>query len=334
MSFESKKHILLVEDDFKLAHVVSEYLESIPAGHVYTEATGYRVSHEPNGALAPQRIIREQPDLVLLDLMLPGMDGIQICRRVREKDADGLPGYSGPIIMLTALSDEGHEITGIDAGADAYLAKPAKPRKLLAYIERFLTEAERRDIELNRALEKNFREMRESTGAIPAKIVCGNLEIRMAGREVWMHGPLAELFCTHCLEEMAGGSPGVDGLIVPLMVTSGDTVIFERKKDRDERRDVREALHAALKTDIPSLSVLIDLTGAEYELLVYLAMRAGKIVGREQIYLDIRKIEWDGMDRSSDLRVTRLRRKLCDDARNPKIIKSVRGEGYLMSPSP
>lgn len=348
MNPESRKRVLLVEDDFKLANIVCEYLEAqtYQKGQMYAEAVGYRVDHEPNGARAPARIINEQPDIVLLDLMLPGLDGIQVCRQVRARDEMDRPGFGGPIIMLTALSDENHEVTGIDAGADAYLPKPIKPRKLLAYMERFLAEAERRDMELSCAIEKNLREMRESDKeSMPEFIRCGGLEIRISDREVWMHGSLAAQFCRHCLDALNAAedasaksdsvrNSGGDSVVAPLSVRSGGVSAFERKKEVDDRDGVRRMLEGALALDAESLSVLVDLTGAEYELLVYLAMRAGKIVGREQIYKDIRKIEWDGMDRSIDLRVTRLRRKLGDDARAPRIIKSVRGEGYLMSPSP
>ena len=335
MTSENKKRILLIEDDFKLANLVREYLEAV----------GYVVLHESNGARAPALIIREQPDIVLLDLMLPGLDGVQVCRKIREKNADGMPKFRGPIIMLTALSDENHEINGLDAGANDYLPKPVRPRKLLARIEALLRETEQREAEQAKLLEDvamgNLRLPDEMT-----VISCGDLEIRTTEREVWMHNELARLFCTHCLEnivaldEKAGASKGsgdtesAEGVVAPLMVRNEDGIVFSRKKDREDRTAIRGMLEEVLRSKPKELSALVDLTGAEYELLVYLAMRKGQIVGREQIYRDIRKIEWDGMDRSIDLRVTRLRRKLGDDARAPKIIKSVRGEGYLMSPNP
>ena len=93
--------ILIVEDDQRLAELTREYLES----------NGLRVAIEGNGAVAAQRIIDEQPDLVILDLMLPGEDGLSICRRVRER-------YDGPILMLTARTDDSDQIQGLDLGAD------------------------------------------------------------------------------------------------------------------------------------------------------------------------------------------------------------------------
>ena len=229
------KRVLLIEDDFKLASLVREYLESV----------GYHVLHEANGAQAPARILNEQPDIVLLDLMLPGLDGKSVCQQVRSQ-------YKGPILMLTALGDERNEVGGLEVGADDYLVKPVKPRVLLARIESLLRRTEGANLQ----------------SALPPVIACGELEIDTTTREVRLKG-----------------SP-------------------------------------------------IELTTAELELLIYLARRAGQIVGRDQIYREVRGIEWDGMDRSIDLRVTRLRRKLGDDARAPRIIKSVRGEGYLMSAHP
>ena len=76
---------------------------------------------EGNGALAAARIIKEQPDLVILDLMLPGEDGLSICRKVRDQ-------YDGPILMLTARTDDADQIQGLDLGADDYVCKPVRPR--------------------------------------------------------------------------------------------------------------------------------------------------------------------------------------------------------------
>jgi len=92
----SAKRVLLIEDDFKLASLVREYLESV----------GYSVLHEGNGAQAPARILSEQPDIVLLDLMLPGLDGKSVCEQVRPK-------YKGPILMMTALGDERNGWAGL-----------------------------------------------------------------------------------------------------------------------------------------------------------------------------------------------------------------------------
>ncbi len=229
--------ILLVEDDLRLAALVREFLTS----------KGFAVDTEVRGDLAPDRIIDENPDLVILDLMLPGLDGLSVCRKVR-------PVYPGPIMMLTALSDEVDEVVGLEVGADDYLAKPVKPRLLLARIQNLL---------------------RRMNVAVEEKPVEGDS-----------------------------------------MVTVDDIRIDPR------RRSVEIAGRE------------IDLTTAEFDLLYYLASHAGQIIERDDIYRELRGIEWDGLDRSIDLRVARLRRKIGDDARHPKRIKSVRGSGYLMVDKP
>ncbi|RON84762.1 response regulator [Pseudomonas fluorescens] len=113
--------VLIVEDDQRLAELTREYLQ----------ANGLRVEIEGNGALAAARIIKEQPDLVILDLMLPGEDGLSICRKVRDR-------YDGPILMLTARTDDADQIQGLDLGADDYVCKPVRPRLLLARIQALL----------------------------------------------------------------------------------------------------------------------------------------------------------------------------------------------------
>ncbi|SEJ05790.1 response regulator [Pseudomonas sp. NFR16] len=117
--------VLIVEDDRRLAELTRDYLES----------NGLRVSLEGDGARAAQRIIDEQPDLVILDLMLPGEDGLSICRNVRSR-------YEGPILMLTARTDDSDQIEGLDMGADDYVGKPVHPRVLLARIRALLRRTE------------------------------------------------------------------------------------------------------------------------------------------------------------------------------------------------
>lgn len=117
--------ILIVEDDQRLAELTAEYLQS----------NGFEVSVEGDGARAARRIVDSQPDLVILDLMLPGEDGLSICRRVRSQ-------YPGPILMLTARSDELDQVQGLDLGADDYVCKPVRPRLLLARIQALLRRSE------------------------------------------------------------------------------------------------------------------------------------------------------------------------------------------------
>jgi len=113
--------ILLVEDDADLAAMLADYLMQ----------HGYTVEIESRGDRAVERICRMQPALAVLDLVLPGIDGLTICRTVR-------PGYGGPILMLTARSADNDEVTGLETGADDYLAKPVAPRVLLARVRALL----------------------------------------------------------------------------------------------------------------------------------------------------------------------------------------------------
>lgn len=121
MDIDQSAKILIVEDDERLAELTSDYLTN----------NGLSVSVEHNGAVAVDRIKAEQPDLVILDLMLPGEDGLSVCRLVRSA-------YSGPIIMLTARTDELDQVVGLEVGADDYICKPVAPRLLLARISAML----------------------------------------------------------------------------------------------------------------------------------------------------------------------------------------------------
>jgi len=112
---DSGAHILIVEDDLKIAALLKDYLL----------AAGYQVSHEINGRLALEQLRLSQPDLILLDLMLPEVDGISICREVRQFS-------QVPIIMLTARVEEVDRLLGLDTGADDYVCKPFSPREVVA----------------------------------------------------------------------------------------------------------------------------------------------------------------------------------------------------------
>ena len=153
--------VLIVEDDQRLAELTRDYLES----------NGLRVAIEGDGALAAARIIAEQPDLVILDLMLPGEDGLSICRKVRDQ-------YDGPILMLTARTDDLDQIQGLDMGADDYVCKPVRPRLLLARIQALLRRSETPE------------------PAVPQKLrrlQFGPLVVDNALREAWLQGQGIEL---------------------------------------------------------------------------------------------------------------------------------------------
>lgn len=120
----NRQSILVIEDDIDIAESICDYLKQ----------ENFNATYESNGLIAEKRILAEQPALVLLDVMLPGKDGISICRDVR-------PFYSGYILIFTAKEDDIDQIVGLEVGADDYLIKPVKPRLILAKIKSFLRRA-------------------------------------------------------------------------------------------------------------------------------------------------------------------------------------------------
>lgn len=232
MQTEQPFHILVVEDDKSLADWIQEYLTN----------QGYRVSVVNSGDTAVAQITSIMPDLVVLDGMLPGLDGLDVCKAVR-------PDYSGPIVMLTARDEEIDEVLGLEVGADDYLTKPVKPRILLARIKTLL---------------------RRHSPASPAvgqrnKIVLSGLSIDQSSRVVTLDN------------------------------------------------------HA------------IKISSNEFDVLWLLAEKAGQLVTRDELVTKLRGFEYDGFDRSIDLRVSRLRKKLGDDPAEPYRIKTIWGKGYLFA---
>lgn len=226
---EGMPRILIVEDDERLAMLTQDYLRK----------NGLDVATETDGTRAIRRIIAEQPDLVVLDVMLPGSDGLTVCREVRAQ-------YQQPILMLTARTDDMDQVLGLEMGADDYVAKPVQPRVLLARIRALLRRSDTAPVESS-----------------PQRLEFGDLVIDNGGRSVTLN---------------------------------------------DE---------------------LVDFTSAEYDLLWLLASNAGRILSREDIFERLRGIEYDGQDRSIDVRISRIRPKIGDDPENPKRIKTVRSKGYL-----
>ncbi|QTF93372.1 response regulator [Halomonas sp. BM-2019] len=151
-------HVLIIEDDERLADLTRDYLE----------ANGFHVTLEADGARGVERIQALQPDLVILDLMLPGEDGLSICRRVRGD-------YPGPILMLTARTDDMDQVLGLEMGADDYVPKPVQPRVLLARMRALLRRAE------------------SAEASEDPRLVFGNLEIDSATREAWLEGSRIDL---------------------------------------------------------------------------------------------------------------------------------------------
>lgn len=224
--------ILLVEDDVRLSALVQEYLEQ----------QQYKITIEGRGDVAVQRILNEKPDLVVLDLMLPGLDGMDVCRQVRSE-------YKGPILMLTARDEDIDQVVGLELGADDYVIKPVKPRVLLARIQNLL----RRHVILEEYEGKK------------SLISIGELSISKAMREAHLSGKI------------------------------------------------------------------LSLTSQEFDLLWLLVSNAGSILSRDDILSSLSGTEYDGLDRSVDIRIARLRKLLGDNPAEPRYIKTVRSKGYLFS---
>ena len=222
-------HIMVVEDDESLAAWIADYLIS----------QGYQVSVATRGDDALELIKADEPDLLVLDVMLPGLTGLQVCEQARQF-------YKQPILMLTAQSEEEDEIKGLETGADDFLAKPVKPKVLLARIKALLR-----------------REHSEDQNSI---IRIGGLYIDPTSRTLTLDN-----------------------------------------------------------SDVP-------LSSHEFDLLTILASHAGTPVSRENLVSQMRGIEYDGLDRSIDISISRLRKKLGDAASAPERIKTIRGKGYLLAP--
>ena len=228
------QHLLMIEDDTRLAHMVVAYLGQ----------SGFVVNHAGDAHAGLAAVQSSPPDLVILDLMLPDMDGLEVCRRIRA-----MPGALAqiPVLMLTAKGDPMDRIIGLEIGADDYLPKPFEPRELLARIRAVL----RRRVEGPPQASKQLR--------------FGTLEI-----------------------------------------------------DRDARTVCVGAQ-------------VCDLTSYQFDLLVALAERAGRVLSRDQIMEAVRGRELDAFDRSIDVHMGRIRAAIEVDAKNPKRILTVRGVGYVFA---
>jgi DNA-binding response OmpR family regulator len=227
----------MIEDDARLAQMVGEYLTQ----------SGFGFHHALDGASGLEMLQQRSPDLVILDLMLPDTDGLEICRRIRALPNHALAKVS--VLMLTAKGDPMDRIIGLEIGADDYLPKPFEPRELLARIRAVL------------------RRRSETTSEAAAATVMrfGTLEIDRNARTVTV-----------------GGTPA-------------------------------------------------DLTSYQFDLLVAMAERAGRVLTRDQIMEAVRGRELEAFDRSIDVHMGRIRAAIEVDAKNPKRILTVRGVGYVFA---
>ena len=226
-----RSRVLLVEDNARLAASIREYLEN----------HNLEVFIEGDGMAVAERVERLRPDMVVLDLMLPGKDGLTVCREIRRADRT-------PILILTAKGEDIDQVLGLEMGADDYVVKPVEPRVLLARIEAIL-----------RRTRTAPQEPRD------AKLNLGRLS--------------------------------VDGA--------------KRTAEIDHRE--------------------VDLTTGDFDILWLLATRQGTVVTRDEILRVVRGIDYDGLDRSIDARICRLRRKLADAGGAETMIKTVRLRGYLFT---
>ena len=231
---DASPHILIVDDDREIRDLTGRYLRK----------HGFRVDSAAD-AKAMDRLLRDgRFDLIVLDLMLPGEDGLSICRRLRASTRI-------PILMLTAVAEDTDRIIGLEIGADDYLTKPFNPRELLARIRAVLRRAERAD-----------------STADP-----------------------------------------VEGVLT-----------FSGWRLDPARRELRDPQ-----------GVLVELTAGEFGLLMALVERPRRVLSRDRL-LDLTKgRDAQPFDRSIDVQVSRLRRKIEPDPKNPDMIKTVRSGGYIFT---
>ncbi|MFO1056395.1 MAG: response regulator [Dongiaceae bacterium] len=239
-------HLLLVDDDREILSLLSLFL----AKH------GCRVSTARDGVEMWKQLKHAEIDLVVLDLMLPGEDGLSLCRRLRA-------GSATPVIMLTAMGEETDRIVGLEIGADDYLPKPFNPRELLARI----------------------------------KAVLRRTAARTGGR--------------------AGGPAAPEGPRPPRRILA-----FAGWQLDATQRELRDAAGEA-----------VPLSAGEFDLLLAFAENPQQVLTRDRLLDLARGRSAVPFDRSIDVQVSRLRRKIEPDPAEPTLIKTVRGGGYLFTPA-
>lgn len=232
--------LVFVEDDAEVGSLIAAYL----AKH------DLNVIVEPRGDKAEEVIASIQPNLVLLDIMLPGKDGMSICRDLRGK-------YAGPIVLLTSLDSDMNHILALELGACDYILKTTPPAVLLARLRLHLRQNE---------LTQQSKGIQDTALKMHSTLCFGLLSIDPINRSVLLAG-----------EE-------------------------------------------------------IVLSTADFELLWELATHAGQIMDRDALLMSLRGVSYDGLDRSVDVAVSRLRKKLLDNAAEPYRIKTIRNKGYLFAP--
>ena len=230
-----KIHILLVDDEASLREPLAEYLIK----------QGYKVQQASDASVARSLLNAYDFDIILLDIMMPGEDGLSLCRFVTDKT-------NIPVIFISAKTEETERIIGLELGADDYITKPFSPRELVARIKVVLRRTEK------------------------------------------------------------GGARQVE--------TAGGAYQFSSWTLKCDKRSL-----------IDAEGVNVSLSTGEYQMLLALVSRAGKVLNRDQL-LDITQgREAHAFDRAVDNQISRLRRKIETDPKNPEIIKTVWGGGYMLA---
>jgi two-component system phosphate regulon response regulator OmpR len=224
------ERILLIDDDEKLTAMLAEYLEK----------HGFRAQSSASPRAALRLVERQPPDLVILDVMMPEMDGLEVCREIRRTS-------QVPILMLTARGDEADRIVGLELGADDYLAKPFNPRELVARVRSIL------------------RRVGPRASSAQRLLVTGPLAIDPERREVRLRG---------------------------------------------ER---------------------VELTSTEFDVLFVLAQSPGRVLSREVLMSRARGARFEAFERTIDVHISHIRQKIEDDPKNPRLVKTVWGEGYVFT---
>jgi DNA-binding response OmpR family regulator len=224
MTGKTLYRLLLIDDDAALNELLVEYFARF--GHRLTTAT--------TAADGRYLLRRDNPDLLILDVMLPDADGMELCREIRSEN-------DVPIVMLTARGDVPDRVLGLELGADDYVPKPFEPRELVARVESL---------------------MRRSRQAPPGRLASGELVLESETRRVTLRGEVVEL------------------------------------------------------------------TSMEFETLRVLMESHGRVLSREALLSRLRGLDSDNYDRSVDMLISRVRKKLGDDSRAPRFIKTIRGAGY------
>ncbi|MBS1152209.1 MAG: Phosphate regulon transcriptional regulatory protein PhoB (SphR) [Myxococcaceae bacterium] len=218
--------VLLIDDDARLPELLASYLGQ----------NGVSLTAAPDGPRGLQALEQGAYDAVLLDVMMPGMDGLEVCRRIRAKS-------NVPVIMLTARGDETDRVVGLELGADDYVAKPFSPRELLARLKAVLR--------------------RSRPDVLSEELAAGEVKVDIGARIVNVKG-----------------AP-------------------------------------------------VDLTGIEFDILVALMRRAGRVVPRDALLSEAGRSDVVVGERTVDVHISHLRQKLGDDP--PRLIKTVRGVGYVLA---